>query len=242
MSEAGTQIGIARLRAGAISGTAAGATSPTAAGATTPAAAGAVDLDAIRDALAEVMDPELPMLSVVDLGIVHRLEVDARDGVIRVEILPTFVGCPALELIKTSIAERLAAFGRPVEVTATFEVPWTSERISAAGRRALLAAGIAPPTAGPTGGARCHASSTSSSASRARTAAPAEPCSRTCSARPSAGRSATAPIAASRSKPSSRSDRGRSRGSNRSSSSVSSGPGRWARGSRSSRSRPATRF
>jgi ring-1,2-phenylacetyl-CoA epoxidase subunit PaaD len=93
------------------------------------------------------MDPELPMLSVVDLGIVHRLEVGARDGVIRVEILPTFVGCPALELIKTSIADRLAAFGRPVEVTATFEVPWTSERISPAGRRALLAAGIAPPTA-----------------------------------------------------------------------------------------------
>ena len=86
------------------------------------------------------------MLSVVDLGIVHRLEIGAPDGVIRVEILPTFVGCPALELIKTSIADRLASFGRPVEVTATFEVPWTSERISFAGHRALLAAGIAPPT------------------------------------------------------------------------------------------------
>src|SRR5207344_3529183 len=47
----------------------------------------------------------------------------------------------------TSIADRLASFGRPVEVTATFEVPWTSERISPAGHRALLAAGIAPPTA-----------------------------------------------------------------------------------------------
>jgi ring-1,2-phenylacetyl-CoA epoxidase subunit PaaD len=139
VSEAGTQIGIARLRAGVAA--------PTTAGPATPAVAAAVDLDAVRRALAEVMDPELPMLSVVDLGIVHRLEVGARDGIIRVEILPTFVGCPALELIKTSIAERLAAFGRPVEVTATFEVPWTSERISPAGRRALLAAGIAPPTA-----------------------------------------------------------------------------------------------
>jgi ring-1,2-phenylacetyl-CoA epoxidase subunit PaaD len=138
VSEAGTQIGIARLRAGV--------TAPTPADPTTPTAAAAVDLDAVRRALAEVMDPELPMLSVVDLGIVHRLEVSAPDGVIRVEILPTFVGCPALELIKTSIADRLAAFGRPVEVTATFEVPWTSERISPAGRRALLAAGIAPPT------------------------------------------------------------------------------------------------
>ncbi len=74
-------------------------------------------------------------------------------GPIRVEILPTFVGCPALELIKSSIAERLGAFGRPVEVTATFEVPWTSERISPAGRAALLAAGIAPPGDGAVSGA-----------------------------------------------------------------------------------------
>ena len=53
------------------------------------------------------------MLSVVDLGIVHRVEVAPADGSIRVEILPTFVGCPALELIKAAIATRLAAFGRP---------------------------------------------------------------------------------------------------------------------------------
>jgi len=92
-----------------------------------------------------VMDPELPMLSIVDLGILHRVDVPAGIGPIRVTILPTFVGCPALELIKGSIAERLAVFGRPVEVEATFEIPWTSERISAAGRAALSAAGIAPP-------------------------------------------------------------------------------------------------
>ena len=138
MSEAGTQVGIARLRAGL--------TVPIGADPTTPPEAAAPDLDAVRRALAEVMDPELPMLSVVDLGIVHRLEVDAKNGTIQVEILPTFVGCPALELIRTAIADRLAAFGRPVQVTATFEVPWTSERISPAGHLALLAAGIAPPT------------------------------------------------------------------------------------------------
>src|SRR4051812_50066328 len=90
------------------------------------------------------------MLSVVDLGIVHTVEVSPVDGAIRVEILPTFVGCPALELIKDAIATRLAAFGRPVEVVATFAVPWTSDRISPAGRAALEAAGIAPP--GPTTG------------------------------------------------------------------------------------------
>jgi len=100
----------------------------------------------VRTALTEVMDPELPMLSVVDLGIIHRVDVGAGpDGSITVEILPTFVGCPALELIKSSIADRLAAFGRPVVVSATFDVPWTSARISAEGRAALTAAGIAPP-------------------------------------------------------------------------------------------------
>ncbi len=135
MSEAGIQIGVARARSAAI------------VGAPRPGALPAVDETVVRAALREVMDPELPMLSVVDLGIIHRVDIEPSpgSGAIRVEILPTFVACPALELIKTSIAERLRAFGRPVEVTATFEVPWTSERISPAGRSALLAAGIAPP-------------------------------------------------------------------------------------------------
>jgi ring-1,2-phenylacetyl-CoA epoxidase subunit PaaD len=98
----------------------------------------------VRDALAAVPDPEIPVLSVVDLGIVHRVEV-RLDG-IDVAILPTFVGCPALDIIRSTIAEQLGErFGRPVTVETTFEVPWTSDRISAAGRAALRAAGIAPP-------------------------------------------------------------------------------------------------
>jgi ring-1,2-phenylacetyl-CoA epoxidase subunit PaaD len=143
VSEAGIQVGVARARAGAITGASRASLLP------------AVSEAAVRAALTEVMDPELPMLSVVDLGIIHRVDVgpDPDRDPIRVEILPTFVGCPALEIIKSSIAERLSAFGRPVEVTATFEVPWTSERISAAGRAALLAAGIAPPDTGPGAGA-----------------------------------------------------------------------------------------
>lgn len=100
----------------------------------------------VRAALTEVPDPEIPVLSVVDLGIVHRVEVGA-DG-IDVAILPTFVGCPALDIIRSSIADELGArFGRPVRVATSFEVPWTSDRISPAGREALKAAGIAPPAA-----------------------------------------------------------------------------------------------
>jgi ring-1,2-phenylacetyl-CoA epoxidase subunit PaaD len=133
VSEIGTHIGIARARSEAITG-------PRMPPATR------VDEALVRAALAEVMDPELPMLSVVDLGIIHRVDVGTGpNGSITVEILPTFVACPALELIKSSIAARLAAFGRPVVVSATFDVPWTSDRITAEGRAALTAAGIAPP-------------------------------------------------------------------------------------------------
>jgi ring-1,2-phenylacetyl-CoA epoxidase subunit PaaD len=97
-------------------------------------------------ALARVPDPEIPVLSVVDLGIIHRVAIDRER--IDVAVLPTFVGCPALDVIRASIAHDLAdRFGRPVRVETTFEVPWTSDRISPAGRVALKAAGIAPPSA-----------------------------------------------------------------------------------------------
>jgi ring-1,2-phenylacetyl-CoA epoxidase subunit PaaD len=101
----------------------------------------------VRAALATIPDPEIPVLSVVDLGIVH--DVAVEPDAIRVTILPTFVGCPALDLIKRSIGDDLGArFGRPVHVETTFAIPWSSDRISPAGRRALAAAGIAPPSVG----------------------------------------------------------------------------------------------
>ena len=112
--------------------------------AVSPPASPAVDERAVRAALAEVSDPEIPAISIVDLGIVHRVEIDA--GSIRVQLLPTFIGCPAIEMIQNAVAERLGSFGRPVEVDVTFEVPWTSERISHAGREQLRRSGFAPPT------------------------------------------------------------------------------------------------
>jgi ring-1,2-phenylacetyl-CoA epoxidase subunit PaaD len=103
-----------------------------------------IDEAAVRLALGDVSDPEIPVVSVVDLGMVER--VDVADDAIRVELLPTFVGCPALEVIKAAVGERLAMFGRPVVVDTTFRVPWTSDRITAAGRDKLTRSGFAPPT------------------------------------------------------------------------------------------------
>ena len=75
---------------------------------------------------------------------------------IRVEILPTFIGCPALDLIAAAIRDGLAGFGRDVVVEPTFAVPWTTDRITPAGRAALAAAGIAAPsTTRRTCAARC---------------------------------------------------------------------------------------
>ena len=103
---------------------------------------------AVWEALAEVPDPEIPVLSVVDLGLVHAVALDG--GRLRVELLPTFVGCPALDLIRASVAERLAGLAPKVEVEMTFAVPWTSDRITPEGRRKLRRSGFAPP--GPAAG------------------------------------------------------------------------------------------
>lgn len=101
-------------------------------------------VDELMVALAEVADPEIPAISIVDLGIVHRVAVEA-DGRIEVELLPTFVGCPAIDAIRLAVGERLATFGRRVDVSITFEVPWTSDRITPAGRTRLKESGFAPP-------------------------------------------------------------------------------------------------
>jgi ring-1,2-phenylacetyl-CoA epoxidase subunit PaaD len=104
-----------------------------------------VDEAVVRAALAEVPDPEIPAVSVVDLGMVESVDVGANG--IRVELLPTFVGCPALDVIRSAVDERLAAFGRPVEIAFGYRVPWTSDRITAQGRDRLRRAGFAPPIA-----------------------------------------------------------------------------------------------
>jgi ring-1,2-phenylacetyl-CoA epoxidase subunit PaaD len=108
--------------------------------------------EAVWEALSEVPDPEIPVVSVVDLGLVHTVELDSER--LRVELLPTFVGCPALELIRRSVADRLAGMAPRVEVEMTFAVPWTSDRITPDGRRKLRQSGFAPPGPAAAGDAR----------------------------------------------------------------------------------------
>jgi ring-1,2-phenylacetyl-CoA epoxidase subunit PaaD len=97
----------------------------------------------VRAVLGAVHDPEIPTVSIADLGLVHDIRV-APDR-IAVELLPTFVACPALELIRSTVVEALAVFARPVDVSFTFAVPWTTERLTPAGVAGLRRAGIAPP-------------------------------------------------------------------------------------------------
>ena len=99
---------------------------------------------AVRSVLARVHDPEIPTVSIVDLGLVHAITID--NDRIAVELLPTFVACPALEVIRATVGEALAPFGRPADVSFTFSAPWTTERLTARGRVGLRAAGIAPPS------------------------------------------------------------------------------------------------
>jgi len=98
----------------------------------------------VRAILARVHDPEIRTVSIVDLGLVHDVRVEPDR--IAVELLPTFVACPALEVIRGTVADALAILGRPIEVSFTFAVPWTTDRLTPAGRAGLRAAGIAPPT------------------------------------------------------------------------------------------------
>ena len=90
-----------------------------------------------------VPDPEIPTVSIVELGMIGR--VDTGPERVRVELLPTFIGCPALAVIRSSVAEALAPLAAAVDVDVSFSTPWTSDRISDAGREKLRRSGVAPP-------------------------------------------------------------------------------------------------
>ena len=94
---------------------------------------------------AAVADPELPFLTVHDLGILR--EVRLEQGVVVAQVSPTYSGCPAVAVIENSIADALQQAGFNARVERVMSPPWTTEWITESGRRKLIDNGIAPPTA-----------------------------------------------------------------------------------------------
>ncbi len=99
--------------------------------------------DAAWRALADVLDPEVPVLSVLDLGIVRDV-VQADDGAIEVTLTPTYSGCPATEAIEAAVMTALQPLG-PVRIKTRWAPAWTTDWISDEGKRKLREYGIAPP-------------------------------------------------------------------------------------------------
>ena len=97
----------------------------------------------VWEALAEIADPEIPVISIVDLGVVRDVRVE--DGRVRVEFTPTFLGCPALERMRDEMAAKIADLGAEPQVEVVLDDSWSTDRITPAGRERLRASGFAPP-------------------------------------------------------------------------------------------------
>jgi ring-1,2-phenylacetyl-CoA epoxidase subunit PaaD len=97
----------------------------------------------VWDALAEIPDPEIPVVSLVDLGVIR--DVAVEDGSVRIEFTPTFLGCPALELMRDAMAARVRELGAEPHVQVVLDDSWSTDKITPAGREKLRAAGFAPP-------------------------------------------------------------------------------------------------
>jgi ring-1,2-phenylacetyl-CoA epoxidase subunit PaaD len=104
----------------------------------------------VWEALAEIPDPEIPVISLVELGVIRGVEVE--DGHVRIDFTPTFLGCPAVELMQTAMAARIRELGAEAEVRVLAHDSWSTDRITPEGREKLREAGFAPPApreAGP---------------------------------------------------------------------------------------------
>lgn len=102
------------------------------------------DIASIRALLAQIPDPEIPAVTLVDLGILRNVSLD--DDVVVVDLTPTYSGCPATEMINTMVRETLAASGfNKVRVHLKLDPPWSSDWITPSGRTKLKEYGIAPP-------------------------------------------------------------------------------------------------
>jgi ring-1,2-phenylacetyl-CoA epoxidase subunit PaaD len=102
-----------------------------------------VTSEQIWAALDEIPDPEIPVVSLVDLGVVRDVAVEGER--VRIEFTPTFLGCPALEAMRSAMEAKVAALGAEPQVEVIADDSWSTDRISAAGREKLRDAGFAPP-------------------------------------------------------------------------------------------------
>ncbi|MGV9572300.1 1,2-phenylacetyl-CoA epoxidase subunit PaaD, partial [Streptomyces nigra] len=111
-----------------------------------------LDARRARHIAAQVPDPELPMLTLADLGVLRDVEL-TEDGTVVASLTPTYSGCPAMAEMRADVAARLRAAGYPrVEIRTVLDPPWTSDWITPAGRAKLAEHGIAPPGPAPRGG------------------------------------------------------------------------------------------
>jgi ring-1,2-phenylacetyl-CoA epoxidase subunit PaaD len=102
-----------------------------------------VTAEQVWAAFGEIPDPEIPVVSLVDLGVIR--SVDVSDSHVHVEFTPTFLGCPALEVMKRALEEKVAELGADAEVEVVNDDSWSTDKITPAGREKLRAAGFAPP-------------------------------------------------------------------------------------------------
>jgi ring-1,2-phenylacetyl-CoA epoxidase subunit PaaD len=98
---------------------------------------------AVWEALAEIPDPEIPVISLVDLGVVKDVAVDGAR--VRIAFTPTFMGCPALERMQACMEDAVRDLGGEAQVDVVLDDSWSTDKITPAGREKLREAGFAPP-------------------------------------------------------------------------------------------------
>jgi ring-1,2-phenylacetyl-CoA epoxidase subunit PaaD len=107
------------------------------------------DVRRARHIAEQVPDPEMPMLTLADLGVLREVSL-GPDGTVVASLTPTYSGCPAMAEMRADVAARLTAAGyERVEIRTVLDPPWTSDWITPAGHRKLAEHGIAPPGAAP---------------------------------------------------------------------------------------------
>ena len=104
-------------------------------------------VDDVWTALAGIPDPEIPVLSLVDLGVIKNVEVEEMS--VRVDFTPTFLGCPALETMQLAMRTKIEELGATADVRVVLDDSWSTDRITPTGREKLRLAGFAPPAPRP---------------------------------------------------------------------------------------------